>query len=267
MKNNPEQIKADVKRLHTQGVNLLNALRDEQFPELMEQHFTNVLKKNYQEFKKGLPVFKSAYHPWYSEAMAVVKVLLPLRYSDFVGFYEKPKSRKEINTDNYVIADYFSETVVTAGFDKKVIAGPDAAIPAFEQQFHLIAAVLQTLDSSLLDIRREVQAGLLDAELDKAALLVKNKQLRAAGAIAGIALEKHLEQVCERRQIKVTRKTIADLNEILKKNEIIDFPDYRHIGLLSDIYLLCVQNKKREPEIAEVADLINGTDKVIKTVF
>ena len=267
MKNNLEQIKADVKRLHTQGVNLLNAIRDEQFPTQMEEHFKNVIKKNYQDFKKGLPVFKSAYQPWYSEAMAIVKILLPLRYQDFIRLYEKPKNRKEINKDNYVIEDYLSDTVVTAGFDKKVVAGPEAAIPAFEQQFHIVGAILNTLDSSLLDIRREVQAGLLDAELDKAALLAKNKQLRAAGVVAGIVLEKHLEQICERRQLKISRKTIADFNETLKKNEVIDFPDYRHIGLLADLYQLCVQNKKREPEPAEIADLINGADKVIKSVF
>jgi hypothetical protein len=267
MKDNLQHIKADVKRLHTQGVNLLNAIRDEQFPEQMEKHFTEVLKKNYQEFKNGLPVFKAAYQAWYSEAVALVKVLLPLRYSDFVRLYEKPKGRKEINKENYVIEDYLSETVVTAGFDKKVIAGPDAAIPAFEQQYNIIGAIMQSIDSTLLDIKREVQAGLLDAELDKAATLAKQKHYRAAGAICGLVLEKHLEQVCDRRQFKITRKTVADLNELLKKNEVIDFPDYRHIGLLAEIYQLCLQQKKREPESAEIADLINGTDKVIKTVF
>ncbi|MEO7214512.1 MAG: hypothetical protein ABIX36_17030 [Mucilaginibacter sp.] len=267
MRNNFEQIKADVKRLHTQGVNLLNAIRDEQFPEQMEQHFTNTLKKNYQEFKKGLPVFKSAYQPWYSEAVAVVRILLPLRHNDFVRLYERPKVRKEITRENYVIEDYLSDTVVTAGFDKKVVAGPDAAIPAFEQQFHIVGAILNTVESTLLDIRREIQIGLLDAELDKAAQLAKNKLYRAAGVIAGLVLEKHLEQVCERRQLKISRKSIADLNELLKKNEIIDFPDYRHIGLLAELHQLSIQNKKRDPEPAEIADLINGTDKVIKTVF
>lgn len=261
-----KDIKADIKRLHTQGVALLNAMRDEQFPEQMEAHFTQVLKKDYQEFKKGLPVFKSAYQPWYSEALAVVKVMMPLRYNDFVRLYEKPKNRKEITKDNYVIEDYLSDTVITAGFDKKVIAGPETAIPAFEQQFQLIAATMTTLDSSLLDIRREVQAELLDAELEKAALLAKNKHNRAAGTLAGLTLEKHLEQVCARHQLKA-RRTIADLNEALKKQALIDFPAYRQIGLLAELYQLCVTGKKREPEAAEVADLINGTDKVIKTVF
>ncbi|MBB5395187.1 hypothetical protein [Mucilaginibacter sp. AK015] len=260
-------LKAQIKRLHTQGVALLNAMRDEQFPAQMETHFTQVLKKDYQEFKKSLPQFKAAYQPWYSEALAVVKVLLPLRYTDFVRLYEKPKNRKEITKDNYVIEDYLNDTVITTGFDKKVVAGPDAAIPAFEQQFQLLCAILQTLDSSLLDIRREIQSTLLDAELEKAALLAKHKHYRAAGAIAGLTLEKHLEQVCARHQLKISRRGIADLNDALKKQELIDFPAYRHIGLLGELYQLCVTGKKREPEPAEVADLINGVDKVIKTVF
>ncbi|QXV64019.1 hypothetical protein INP83_13030 [Mucilaginibacter sp. 21P] len=244
MKDNLQQIKADVKRLHTQGVNLLNAIRNEQFPQQMEKHFTEVLKKDYQEFKKGLPVFKSAYQTWYSEAVALVKILLPLRHNDFVRLYEKPKGRKDVTKENYVIEDYLSDIIVTAGFDKKIVAGPEAAIPAFEQQYNIIGAIMQSIDSTLLDILREVQAGLLDAELDKAAILAKQKHYRAAGAICGLVLEKHLEQVCDRRQLKVNRRTLADLNELLKKNEVIDFPDYRHTGLLAELYQLCVQNKK-----------------------
>jgi hypothetical protein len=193
---NTDRIKADVKRLHNQGVSLLNALRNEQFPERMEEHFKTVLKKDYSEFKKSLPVFSSAYQSWYAETMSLVKILLPLRLNDFTRLYEKPKNRKEITKDNYVIEDYLNEVVVTAGFDKKIIAGPETAIPAFQQQFNIFSAIQSTIDSSLLDIRREVQSELLDAELDKAALLVKHKQHRAAGVVAGIVLEKHLEQVC-----------------------------------------------------------------------
>jgi hypothetical protein len=74
--------------------------------------------------------------------------------NDFVRLYEKPKTRKEITRENYVIEDYLNDMIITAGFDKKVIAGPDAAIPAFEQQFNMVAAAISTLDPSLLDIRR-----------------------------------------------------------------------------------------------------------------
>lgn len=68
--------------------------------------------------------------------------------------YERPKNRKQITRDDYVIKDYRNDTVVTAGFDKKVITGPEVAIPAFEQYFNIIAAVMNTLDSTLLDTKR-----------------------------------------------------------------------------------------------------------------
>jgi hypothetical protein len=43
--------------------------------------------------------------------------------------------------------------------------------------------------------------------------------LRAAGAVAGVVLEKHLRQVCDDHKITVAKKnpTIGDLNELLKK--------------------------------------------------
>jgi hypothetical protein len=63
MNDNFEQISIDVKRLHALGVQLLNAMRDEQFPAQMEEHFTNVLKKDCKAFKAGLPTFKLAYQP------------------------------------------------------------------------------------------------------------------------------------------------------------------------------------------------------------
>jgi hypothetical protein len=42
-----DQIKSELKRLSTQEVNLFNAIQVEQFPENMEHHFTQVLKKDY----------------------------------------------------------------------------------------------------------------------------------------------------------------------------------------------------------------------------
>lgn len=63
-----DQIKADLKRLSNEGVNLFNAMLVEQFTEKMESHFTLVLKKDYQAFLKTLPVFAQEYQIWYSSA-------------------------------------------------------------------------------------------------------------------------------------------------------------------------------------------------------
>ena len=41
----------------------------------------------------------------------------------------------------------------------------------------------------------------------------------------------------------------------------------RHIQLLGDIRNLCDHDKKQEPTKDQVQTLIDGTDKIIKTVF
>src|ERR1700722_14199559 len=61
-------------------------------------------------------------------------------------------------------------------------------------------------------------ADLFDSELDAAAELSKSGFTRAAGALAGVVLEKHLAQVCDRHAIKISRKNpgISDFNGALK---------------------------------------------------
>jgi hypothetical protein len=98
--------------------------------------------------------------------------------------------------------------------------------------------------------------------------LLKNKFFRPAGAVAGVVLEKHLHQVCDDHKIKITKKNpgISDLNELLKVNNIIEVPQWRHISMLADIRNVCDHHKGAEPSLEQVTDLINGVEKVIKTI-
>ncbi|WDF77129.1 hypothetical protein PQ469_24905 [Mucilaginibacter sp. KACC 22773] len=264
-----EQIKTELKRLSNQGVNLFNAMQVEQFPEKMEQHFTQVLKKDYQSFVKTLPIFTQAYQGWYSATQAVVRQFLPGRLADFNGLYEQPKGRKEIRADNYVIEDYLKKVVITAGFDKKVVAGPEDAIPVFQQQINILNSVFDRLDNVLFKMQQVLQSELLDQQLQSARQLAKNQFLRSAGAICGIVLEKHLDQLCQIHQIKLAKKTmtIKDYNDLLKKQEIYSFETWRFIQYLGDLWTLCCRNKKEMPTAKEANDLIEGTDKLIKTIF
>lgn len=113
-----------------------------------------------------------------------------------------------------------------------------------------------------------MQADSFDSEIDAARELLKHKFSRAAGAIAGVILEKHLRQVCDDHNITVSKKSpgIGDLNELLKTNSVIDVPQWRHISLLGDYRNLCDHNKQKEPTVEQVTDLIDGTDKVLKTI-
>jgi len=208
---------------------------------------------------------------WYSEAKVLVKQLLPDRLADFVSHYEKPKSRKSVEVGNYNIEDYLqglSVTRTTGAYTQKIV-GPESAVPQFRQQLAILKSVKNRFESSLFDIRQLAQADLFDSELDAAEELSKNKFTRAAGALAGVVLERHLAQVCENHAVKVTKKdpTISELNDALKKAEVIETPEWRSVQYLSDIRNLCDHDKKKEPTGDQVNDLIAGVAKVTKTMF
>lgn len=139
----------------------------------------------------------------------------------------------------------------------------------FEQQFLIVTSLKKRFESSLYDIKQLVQADLMDSEIESAKVLLNNGFYRAAGAICGVVLEKHFEVVCNKRNIKPKKKNpcINDYNQLLKDEGIIDTPTWRRISYYADIRNLCDHNKKEEPNKEQLQDLVNGTEKVIKTIF
>ncbi|GLQ91595.1 hypothetical protein [Dyella acidisoli] len=219
-----------------------------------------------EERKFQLPKFGDKYEIWYSEALQLVKQLLPDRFGDFTRQY-KDEKRKEITYASYGISDALNSLVVKFGVN--IVADANASIPKMGAQVAIVKSAEKRFSSSLFDIREVVQADLFDSELDAARSLVKNGFVRASGAVAGVVLEKHLGNVCSTHQIK-SRKghpTIGDFNQLLKDASIIDLVKWRFVQHLTDIRNLCDHGKHREPTDEEVLELIDGVDKVIKTVF
>ena len=110
---------------------------------------------------------------------------------------------------------------------------------------------------------------MFDSELDTARELCKKGFYRAAGAICGVVIEKHLCEVCEHHVIAVSKKnpSINDYNELLKSNNVIDVPLWRNIQRLADIRNICDHHKQTEPTKDVIEELVAGTDKLIKTLF
>jgi hypothetical protein len=201
--------------------------------------------------------------------LAVVKFLLPDRVADFVKLYEKPKSRKDISSENYVIEDCLQGLVITRGWEKEHVVGPEAAVPKFNQQLNIARSAQKRFVSSLFDIKQLVQADLFDNELDAARELNRNGFIRAAGAVAGVVLEAHLAQVCENHRLTFSKKNpgINDYNQFLKDNGVLETHDWRFVSRLGDLRNLCDHNKEIEPTKEQVGELIDGTAKVTKTIF
>lgn len=269
METNLDRYKKDLGSLISAGEQLENGIQAECHPKEFEAAAKKELGNKAKDFIAALPPFATAYQRWYSEAKVLIKQLLPDRLADFVRHYEKPKPRKEISYENYRIEDYLQGLTVTRGWEKQRVVGPDAAIPHVRQQLAILKAVKARFESSLFDIRQLVMADLFDSELEAAAELAKNKFLRAAGAVAGVVLEKHLVQVCANHSVTISKKTpgTSDLNDLLKAASVIDVPQWRFIQHLGDIRNLCDHSKTVEPTAAQVHDLIAGVTKIAKTLF
>lgn len=223
--------------------------------------------ENINTYIENLPTFRFAYQGWYSKAQHCIKDLLPARLDDFNSFYEYPKSRSKIDIDNYGIKDWlqgrdYADITPYQDLERVVVAH-------FEQQFYILEAAQKIVDSKLANITAALQADLFDTEIESAQALAKNGFLRAAGTICGVVLEKHLAQICENHQITMPKKnpTLADYYDLLKKEDVIDVPKWRQIQLLADLRNRCAHNKDSDPTSDNVDDLIEGTNKVLKTVY
>jgi hypothetical protein len=266
---NLDRYKADLAALIKRGEQLSSALQRYAF----EDEFDEMAKEQFGEkaeaYLKSMPEFTKDYQAWYSEAQRLIKQLLPDRLADFVRHYEKPKPRKDIDFENYRIEDALQGLTITRGYEKRKVVGAEGAIPHFDQQMAILRSVEARFESSLFDIRQLVQADLFDSELSAAEELLKHKFTRAAGAVAGVVLEKHLAQVSSNHNLKVAKKNpgISDLNELLKAEGVIDVPQWRFVQHLGDIRNLCDHSKAVEPSVDQVKDLIAGVAKITKTVF
>ncbi len=213
-------------------------------------------KKEELNNSKNLRRFKSEYEVWYSEALELIKLILPNRVDDFINFYKRENKDK-------------STTGISSNITFNVIG---FYVPReFEQQHAILVSAKRRFESSLFDIGNLMRADLFDSELEKASQLNKEGFVNCGGVIAGIVLEEHLQELCEKNKIDVEKNnpTINDYNNNLLKEKIIDTAQFKLIQYCADIRNKCSHKKKKSDDLSkqeEVNDLIENTEKIIKTI-
>jgi hypothetical protein len=135
-------------------------------------------------------------------------------------------------------------------------------------QIQILASLASRIDSVLQDVTGYLFAELQDKELESATQLIKISP-RAAGALTGVILERHLQRAAINHGIILKKKnpTIADLNDPLKEKNVYGVPVWRKIQLLADLRNLYSHQKETEPTKEQVKELIDGVNGIIKTVF
>lgn len=220
------------------------------------------------EKSDGMIKFGTHYQSWYSRALKLVELLGADRLEEFVSYYRMDSKRKSFNVSTYVIQDY----VQGLGAPNDIFGNPEWNIHhvvciRMTNQSQILMSLKSRLSGVLSDVHGHLLAKIEDEELKVAEKLI-SVNLRAAGAVAGVVLEGHLQRVATNHNISIGRKapTVSNLNDPLKEADIYDLPTWRRIQHLADIRNLCDHKKGREPEKSEVEDLISGVSTIIKTI-
>ena len=165
MSEKTEKFEDQLNDLISRGNQLYLFVRLTYYRESIEERLTEELgdSKQTERHIQDLPNFFDQYQSWYSEALTLVKQVLPDRLDDFISYYKYSGARKELTTENYRIHD------LLVGLRRKhgtrIIVDGRSAIPKLRQQLSIVEAAKETFGSALIDLKLVLQADLFDSEL------------------------------------------------------------------------------------------------------
>lgn len=221
------------------------------------------------KYDSASPDFIERYQEWYTRAIKIASLLGKDRLDEFRSYYlPDPKRDPYLTNATYTIQDYVSGVQPKENLKTGISSVPLLITSKFSSQLGILKSLSSRIDSVLSDVLGHLSAELQDEELKVASKLMEIN-LRAAGAVAGVVLEGHLQRVAANHSVTIskTNPTINDMNDPLKNDGIYDIVTWRKIQHLADIRNYCDHKKEREPTIEEVKELIVGTDSIIKTIF
>lgn len=259
------KLQEELKQLLSDGILLMGAWAYKHNPQSFPKEMTEKQVEAFAQINIGMK-----YQRWYSRAAAVIHQLLPDREAEFRELYENRESHKKLTKTNFRIANALLGSRLTRyeGFKDVEVAGMSSCLPLLQTQYAILESAEARFSSSLFDIQQVLQADLFDSEVDAARELNNKGFARAAGAMVGVVLEKHLNTVLSAHGLSVAKKNpcINDYNQKLKDEAVIDIPTWRFIQRLGDIRNLCDHSKGTDPSKENIAELIDGVDKIMKTI-
>jgi len=95
--------------------------------------------------------------------------------------------------------------------------------------------------------------------------LNRTEFFRAGGALAGVVLENHLQELCKDQTppIQPTGHGINKLNEALKNALVYDQTQFHRVQVMGDIRNRCDHSVSNPPSKEEVSELIEDVGKLL----
>lgn len=204
------------------------------------------------------------YQVWYTQARRLVAHVLPDRQREFEEYYRSV----EDDSPQATIASILVRPGPgkAAGERREGLAqlfDPGIEQRAFLHLFGMQLAILASALPTLLPPERPH-----DRVLELSHVLLKGGHRRAAGALAGMALEQHLQNVARRRGLELTPadlRSAARLNRVMRAAGIYGGSRSRQIRDLIDLSTACLQGKEK-PSPQRLAWLLAGVDEALRRV-
>ena len=216
---------------------------------------------------KDIIEFRTVYQRWDTQSLKIVQTLAPDKYDEFVNYFSNSPNRKLLEAS---IQDYVRGMGEAKGpYTEELPFDPhERARLQFLNHLQVLDELSFRVEMVLADVENHLFVELQAKELE-AANALKEISLRAAGALAGVVLERHLQRVAANHSVTIPKEeaTIRDLNDPLKLAKAYDFATWREIQRLGDLRSLCSMQRNGKPTKAQVEDLIAGVSSVIKSVF
>jgi hypothetical protein len=238
----------------------------------IEEDLTRLLDQQKQILKslediKDIIEFRTVYQRWDTQSLKIVQTLGPDKYDEFVNYFSTNPNQKllEASIQDYVRGMGQAKDAYT---DELPFDPHELARLRFLNQLQVLDELSYRVETVLADVENHLFAELQDKELE-AANALKKISLRAAGSLAGVVLERHLQRVAANHSVTVPKQetTIRELNDPLKLGKAYDFATWRKIQMLGDLRNLCSHERNGNPTKEQVEDLIAGVYSIIKAVF
>lgn len=199
------------------------------------------------------------YHTWYSGAIALVEANMPSRALELRSLHEGRGTSRDSALPMIKMLDS----------DRMTFEDQIEMATRIRQMRSVVASIPAYMEARLQDVELAVAQAYVSDELTEAELLLKSGFVRAAGAVAGVILERHLKLLCDRHQpvIKYGKTVgISQLNDKLRQADLYDVPQWRKVQWMGDVRNRCDHASSTDPRKDDVKDLIQEVRKFVSLV-
>jgi hypothetical protein len=196
------------------------------------------------------------YQKWYSQVRHIVSVHVPDRLEELEYLYSRSQ-------------DYAGYGGIQSHLGSDGSYRPSWAFfrADLDQQQGILLSVPHIIELRALEVAALVTSHLVQGELNEGRLLLKHGFVRAAGAVAGVALESHLKLLHNQSGLTYTDKDgIVPLASNLRRHNIITLGDEKQCIAMADTRNKCGHKKAEDPTEEEVEELITDVDRFTKRV-